>query len=85
MKKKYKWIHGTLNYPDQQILAENCNAIIFRNTGVGTVLINGDPLPLGDALTLSGWENEVDVSTYQIQWNGLSSGTVQYWRKFYES
>ena len=79
----YIWTHGTLNQPETSILVEDCNVIIFRNTGTATALINGDPLPVGYSLTLEGWRDEKDKSTYRVQWTTASGGQLQYWRKTY--
>ena len=83
MARNYRWVHATLNQPQTSILAENCNVIIFRNTGTATVLINGDPLPVGYSLTLEGWNDELDLTNYTVQWTTATGGQVQYWRKFY--
>lgn len=81
--KNFQWVHGVLNQPQTSIIADDCNAIIFRNTGTNPALINGDPLPVGNSLTLAGWQNEKDKTTYRVQWQTSSGGQIHYWRKVY--
>lgn len=81
--RKFKWIAGTLNQPESQILAQDCNVIVFYNTGSIDCRIMGNLLVVGATLTLGGWQNEVDSSTYAIQWTSTSGGQLQYFRKVY--
>jgi hypothetical protein len=54
-------------------LASNCSAITFINYGSNTVDINGVDLTQGQQLTIEGNVNEIDQTTYQVQFTGSSA------------
>jgi len=54
-------------------LASNCSAITFINYGSNTVDINGVDLTQGQQLTIEGNVNEIDQTTYQVQFTGASA------------
>jgi len=51
-------------------IASNCSAITFLNYGSNTVNINGVNLTQGQQLTIEGNVNEIDQTSYQIQFTG---------------
>lgn len=51
-------------------IASNCSAITFINYGANTVDINGVNLTQGQQLTIEGNINEIDQTSYQIQFTG---------------
>jgi hypothetical protein len=51
-------------------IASNCSAITFINYGSNQVNINGVILTQGQQLTIEGNVNEIDQTTYQIQFTG---------------
>jgi len=54
-------------------LSSNCSAITFINYGSNTVNINGVDLTQGQQLTIEGNVNEIDQTTYQLQFTGASA------------
>lgn len=59
----------------------NCNSISFVNAGTVDCTINQFLLPAGASLSIDGNENEIDVTTYNI--NFASVGLVQVIKKMY--
>jgi len=51
-------------------IASNCSAVTFINYGSNQVNINGVILTQGQQLTIEGNVNEIDQTTYQIQFTG---------------
>jgi hypothetical protein len=51
-------------------IASNCSAVTFINYGSNNVNINGVILTQGQQLTIEGNVNEIDQTTYQIQFTG---------------
>jgi len=54
-------------------LSSNCSAITFINYGSNTVDINGVDLTQGQQLTIEGNVNEIDQTTYQVQFTGATA------------
>jgi len=54
-------------------LPSNCSAITFINYGSNTVDINGVDITQGQQLTIEGNVNEIDQTTYQVQFTGASA------------
>jgi len=51
---------------NEDITAEDCNAIEFINKGVSTVTINDLPLATNESLSLSGNQRDIDQSSYSL-------------------
>lgn len=79
--KKYQWRYEQKN-EQNYVLAKGFNAVIIRNIGAATCLINGATLNPGDELTLEGWPGEEDVTEYKISWL-TTGGTLDVWYKEY--
>lgn len=54
-------------------IASNCSAITFLNYGSNQVTINGVILTQGQQLTIEGNVNEIDQTTYVIQFAGSNA------------
>lgn len=54
-------------------IASNCSAITFLNYGSNQVTINGVILTQGQQLTIEGNVNEIDQTTYIIQFTGSNA------------
>ena len=51
---------------NEDITAEDCNAIEFINKGVVTCSINDLPLATNESLSLSGNQTDKDISSYTL-------------------
>ena len=58
-------------YVENQRIASYCNAITFVNNGTATVLINNFPVAPSATLNISGNENELDATEYDINFLGV--------------
>lgn len=54
-------------------LSSNCSAITFINYGSNSVNISGVNLTQGQQLTIDGNVNEIDQTSYQIQFSGSNA------------
>ena len=70
--------------PIKLTIQSNCNDITFVNSATATVFISGFPIAIGGTLVISGNENEINVTTYNLSFNG-GTGSVYVIRKKYIS
>jgi hypothetical protein len=61
-----KYIVEVLKYVQNTKLESNCNSLQFINTGTQTLTINTVQLLPSQTLTISGNENEMDVTQYTL-------------------
>jgi hypothetical protein len=73
------------NYYTTANVSSNCNSITFVNLGINTVQINGYPLTQGQQLSIQGNINEIDNTSYQLQFSIAQSvdNNVAVIRKLY--
>jgi hypothetical protein len=64
-------------------LASNCNAITFINVGATDCYINKFLLASGASLSITGNENEIDVTTYEMYFT-TGIGNLNVIRKFFK-
>ena len=77
--RKYTITPEQWNKNGKFIQNANCNSITFINKSTDNFpSINGYPLASGEALSLNGNENEIDVTTYQVGID-LTVGTPNLW------
>lgn len=70
-------------YTQNTVITGNCNAITFINTGTINVQVNQFVLAPDAQLTIGGNENEVDLSTYAINFQGTTNGIISVIKKIY--
>jgi hypothetical protein len=78
-----QYIIDVIQYSTNNNLTSNCNAITFVNTGVTDCYISKFLLVPGASLSISGNENEIDVTVYIISFTG-GTGILSVVRKFYK-
>jgi phage gp45-like len=70
-------------YTQNTSIIGNCNAITFINTGTINVQVNQFLLEPDAQLTIGGNENEVDVSTYFLNFQGATNGVISVIKKIF--
>jgi hypothetical protein len=78
-----QYIVDVIQYATNNTLTSNCNAITFINTGTTNCFISKFLLAPNASLSISGNENEIDVTTYPISFTG-GTGILTVIRKFYK-
>lgn len=81
MKEKIvKYENYFLQYETAQKIFSNhlTNAMVFINKGAETAYVNNFPLATNDSLAITGNQNEVDETTYDINFS-TGGGTQQLW------
>lgn len=64
------------------IIGEDCNSIIFLNKGVANASINGVTLSTDQSLSLDCNKDEMDKSTYSINFSGARTQILNVVKKF---
>lgn len=72
-----------LQYTTDDKIISNCNSIAFINAGAATVTIDKFDLLPGASLSIDGNENEKNITTYRITFNGATNGVLTVIRKNY--
>lgn len=70
-------------YSQNTSIIGNCNAITFINTGTINVQVNQFVLVPDAQLTIGGNENEIDVTNYQINFQGATNGVISVIKKIF--
>lgn len=68
---------------DRKNIESQCNDMTFYNNTDGTILINNLPLLSGEQLILTGNENELNVSKFQLNNSTATTGVLYVIRKRY--
>jgi hypothetical protein len=71
-------------YQQNTSLQSNCNNITFINNGATTIQINNFNIVAGGQLQIGGNENEIDTTTYQINFQGATNGNVAVIKKIFQ-
>lgn len=66
-------------------IESNCNEIAFKNAGTVDCLLNGFTLQPGDVVSVSGNQNEIDVTDYNVSFSSLTGARLDVIRKRYVS
>lgn len=70
-------------YTQNTVITGNCNSITFINTGTINVQVNQFVLTPDAQLTIGGNENEIDVTNYQINFQGVTNGVISVIKKIF--
>lgn len=70
-------------YGSNTPLASQCNAITFINIGASDCYINKFLLATGASLSITGNENEIDTTTYEMYFVG-GTGNLTVIRKYFK-
>jgi hypothetical protein len=69
-----KFTINTQVVTENGVVESNCNAITFKNTGAATVYVKGVPLVTGEPMEVTGNDDEMDITQYDIR---FGSGAAQ--------
>jgi hypothetical protein len=70
-------------YTQNTSITANCNSITFINTGTINVQVNQFVLTPDAQLTIGGNEKEIDVTNYQINFQGATNGVISVIKKIF--
>lgn len=71
-------------YQQNTSLQSNCNNITFINNGATTIQINNFNIVAGGQLQIGGNADEIDTTTYQINFQGATNGNVAVIKKIFQ-
>jgi hypothetical protein len=77
--RKYKI--EVMSYNSNYNIVSNCNAITFYNNGTVDCKISTIPLPAGQSLSIEGNNDEIDTTTYLLDFGTSLTGNVFVIRK----
>jgi len=70
-------------YSQNTMIKGNCNSITFINTGTIDVQVNQFTLSPAAQITLGGNEGEIDLTDYNINFQGVTNGLISVIKKIY--